>query len=467
MDPARVLISAVNSLEDAALLVLDLPGGTYRTLLPYRSGGVHTTADRLYVVRMDQDKTRLEQYDREGLVCMRRVRHCTDTHSLTRVGEEIAVCSTGTNEVIFLDDGGRELRRWSPDDSAEGDSWHINSLAVHDGRLFVTCFGRFPLYRGWQGRMEGSGLLLDVEANRAILQGFSGPHDPARIEGGWVLNDAARSRTLLVPDGGPAQVIAELPGFARGLAVLPDVYVIGFSSHRYGPRQDGGGGVLVVDRRSHQVIQSIRLPYLEVGHIVPAPSAEVLTAVQRDQDFGRPGLLSQQEPVAEADRAGSLVALGPLCPLQAGPGVFEVLLRVTNRGRAVWSSDNLLPLFVAFQVLGPEGEAVFPEGPRTRLPIPVMPGKSLTFPLSVDLNICRYLTAGAAVKITLIQERVAWWEQTQLWTPAIVDLPPSVPTDEEEPRNAWRQWDIWRQWQEPGRVTGNRPRTPRVVVRPK
>ena len=63
--------------------------------------------------------TRVEKYDRQGLVWMRRVPHCIDTHGLIVAGDQLALCSTGTNQVILLDGDGAEVRRWSPDESAE------------------------------------------------------------------------------------------------------------------------------------------------------------------------------------------------------------------------------------------------------------------------------------------------------------------------------------------------------------
>ena len=54
-----------------------------------------------------------------------------------------------------------------------------------------------------------------------------------------------------------------------------------------------------------------------------------------------------------------------------------------------------------------------------RLPLPVTPGRSLTFPIYLDLTICNHLPAAAAVRITLLQENVAWWEaSTPRWSPA-------------------------------------------------
>ena len=49
------------------------------------------------------------------------------------------------------------------------------------------------------------------------------------------MNESQQKRTVLIPDAGTAQVIAEVDGFPRGLAVLPEHYVLGVSR----PRQPG------------------------------------------------------------------------------------------------------------------------------------------------------------------------------------------------------------------------------------
>ena len=47
MELGKVLVSATRQQGDGALVLLDLDDGTCSTLLPYRCGGVHATADQL------------------------------------------------------------------------------------------------------------------------------------------------------------------------------------------------------------------------------------------------------------------------------------------------------------------------------------------------------------------------------------------------------------------------------------
>jgi hypothetical protein len=405
--------------------------------------------ETLYVAAIDTDLnvTRVEQHDREGLRWMRRVPRCIDTHAVIMAGDRLAVCSTGTNEIILLDLDGVELKRWSPDPSAEQDSWHVNSLAYHDGRLLGTCFRRHPRFRGLSETTRETGLLLDLETGRPVLAGLSMPHDPCRIDGGWVVNDSANCRTLLFPDsGGKPTVVAELPDFSRGLAILAEVYVIGFSIHRSARDSSGCAGVSVVDRSTLKVVKSIRIPFREIGHVVPAPAPDVLAAIVPDNDTARSCLVPRNEIVPEADRSGSLAPLIPFTPSQSDPDIFEFHLVVTNRGNTVWSSfKNDSPVCISYDILDDHGNVVWqesgaPSAPlwpskvlryplmldmtaRSPLPLPILPGKSLTVHMAIDLFMCQYLLKPAAVRFTLIQEGVASWNKTELWQPAVIELP--------------------------------------------
>src|SRR5690348_10512272 len=97
-----LLVTAFRPHESGAVLLVDFVRDTYEVLLPYY-GPIHASSDRLVVARVQGEKTRLELYDRNGLSWLRRLRDCVDTHSVVTAGTEIAVCSTGTNEILFLD----------------------------------------------------------------------------------------------------------------------------------------------------------------------------------------------------------------------------------------------------------------------------------------------------------------------------------------------------------------------------
>jgi len=420
MPHPRLLVTTLHSdLSEAALVLLDLHDDTYR-IVRSGYGPIHATSDAFWIVHSHQHRAVLEKYDRHGLAWARRLTDCLDVHGMAEVGDRLAVCSTGTNEVIWLDADGIERGRWSPQPAHEPDSWHINSLVAHGGRLYASCFGRFSTFRGWSGKVAGMGLLLDAADGRAMLEGLSAPHDPRRIDGAWIVNDSATARTLLVPDGGTPQTIATGPGFPRGLAVLDDVYAIGFSSPRSSSGGQGTAAVLVVDRGSHRVLKTINLPWPEIGHIYPAPDARVLDAIRRPTHRSMPASPCA-EIVDDTNRAGALAVIG--LPRLVEGSIYEVTVRLTNRGRLPWISATETPIQLSYQLLDLRGDVVFPEGARIPLPLPLLPGRSLTFNIPIDLGICRHLPMAASLRLTLVQETIAWWLPTERWKPAVVPLP--------------------------------------------
>jgi hypothetical protein len=426
MGLGRFLVTASGNDGGGVILLVDFDEGTYQPLLPY-AGGICASSEYLWVARLDGERTRVEKYDRGGLVWMRRVRDCVDMHSLALLGQRLALCSTGTNEVIFLDDRGAEVDRWTPDAGSEGDSWHINSLVEHGGRLFVTCFGRFDGFRGWAGRLEGSGLLLEVGTGRTVLSGFSAPHDPRPVEGGWLVNDAARSRAVFAPDsGGPLEVLHETPGFARGLAVTADHLIIGSSAHRHSLRPTGRGSVTVVDRQSRRTIKTVALPYEEVGHIIPAPPDELIAAVRRDASAAAQGLARWAGPIPESSRAGRVEAVGEFRRMPDVPGTFELPVRLTNGGDRSWSSRDAPAVHVSYHLLDRNGDRLLVDGNRTPLPIPLQPERSLTFNLRVTFPAVE--SSGLQLLVTVVQESVAWWTATDRWLPLLLSAPGSDST---------------------------------------
>ena len=73
-----------------------------------------------------------------------------DPHDLAWDGELLVAVSTLGNAVLWIDSKGVVVRRWSP--PGTGDCWHLNGVAVHEGRVLVTAFGRFARHREWAMR---------------------------------------------------------------------------------------------------------------------------------------------------------------------------------------------------------------------------------------------------------------------------------------------------------------------------
>jgi len=391
---------------------VNLNNDTYQPLLPY-AGSIATTAEHLFVARQEGDRTRLEKYDRAGLVWMRRVPDCFDTHSLALVGEQIAVCSTGTNQVILLDASGAEERRWTPEGVSEPDAWHLNSLTSHEGRLFATCFGRFDHFRDWATRMDGSGLLIEVESGRVLVEGLSGPHDPRRVEDGWLVNDSKRARTVLYTDAGRARTIIELTGFfARpGGAAAALRRRLQQSAPPSPPAEmclpGGGRATRPAPGEEHQRAVSGDRPHLR------SPAPEVWRRSSANRPATTTACCRSARSLRRPTGAGAIDALSELRPPPIVPVSLMSWCASTNAGHATWASSNEVPIHLAYQVLSETGDVIFPEGLRTRLPLPLLPGQSVTLDVAIDLSMCAHLAGPAAVCLTLVQESIAWWSASR------------------------------------------------------
>jgi len=157
--------------------------------------------------------------------------------------------------------------RWRPPfitALAAEDRCHLNGLAIVEGRpQYVTALGESDGAGGWRANKAHGGCLMDVPSGSVLVRGLSMPHSPRWHEGRlWVL-ESGTGRLLLVDlSSGRGQAVAELPGFARGLALAGPYAFIGLSKIRptsvmdsvpLAQRRDLKCGVAVVDLRTGQM----------------------------------------------------------------------------------------------------------------------------------------------------------------------------------------------------------------------
>jgi len=145
------------------------------------------------------------------------------------------------------------------------DRCHLNGLAVVEGRpRFVTALGTTDTPGGWRADKPRGGCLMDVPTGTVIAGGLSMPHSPRWHDGRlWVL-ESGTGRLLTVARGGQCERVADVPGFARGMAVSGPYAFVGLSKIRETSAMDGVPlaerrgqlkcGVAVVDLRGGGVI---------------------------------------------------------------------------------------------------------------------------------------------------------------------------------------------------------------------
>ncbi|HCX67452.1 TIGR03032 family protein [Parvibaculum sp.] len=157
---------------------------------------------------------------------------------------------------------------------APEDRCHLNGLAMADGEArYVTAVCRSDVITGWRDRRASGGLVMDVRRDRMVSEDLSMPHSPRLHEGTlWVLNSGRGELCRVDEKTGKREVVAFLPGFARGLAFHGPYAIVGLSLPRDGSfsgleldeelaRRDAEPwcGVQIVDTRNGNIVEWIRM----------------------------------------------------------------------------------------------------------------------------------------------------------------------------------------------------------------
>jgi uncharacterized protein (TIGR03032 family) len=173
-------------------------------------------------------------------------------HELAWVGDDLWVVNTRFSCLCTLDPDYSFVPRWRPpfiSALAAEDRCHLNGLALVDGRpRFVTALGATDTPGGWRADKSRGGCLMDVPGSEVLVRGLSMPHSPRWHDGRLWLLESGTGRLLSV---GLAtrrgHVVAELPGFARGLALIGPYAFVGLSKIRETSAMDG---VPLAERRT-------------------------------------------------------------------------------------------------------------------------------------------------------------------------------------------------------------------------
>jgi len=158
-------------------------------------------------------------------------------HEMAWCGDELWIVNTLFSCLVTLDDEFSFVPRWRPSfisELAAGDRCHLNGLAVEAGRpKYVTAMAESDQAAGWRETKATSGCLIDVASREVVARGLAMPHSP-RVRGGrvWVLNSGHGTLEVVDPQNGRRDVVAPMPGYARGLAFAGDYAFVGLSRIR-------------------------------------------------------------------------------------------------------------------------------------------------------------------------------------------------------------------------------------------
>jgi uncharacterized protein (TIGR03032 family) len=190
-------------------------------------------------------------------------------HELAWAGAELWAVNTRFSCLCTLHPDYSFVPRWRPPfitALAAEDRCHLNGLALRDGKpRYVTALGATDTRDGWRADKPRGGCLMDVTSGAIISRGLSMRHSPRWHDGRlWLLESGTGQLVQVNPATGRRELVAELPGFARGLAFAGRHAFIGLSKIRKTSAMDGVPlaerreqlkcGVAAVDLRSGRVI---------------------------------------------------------------------------------------------------------------------------------------------------------------------------------------------------------------------
>jgi uncharacterized protein (TIGR03032 family) len=197
---------------------------------------------------------RVEPAGRHDACFLPRAAHVTGdiaVHELAWAGEDLWVVNTRFSCLCTLHPDYSFVPRWRPPfvtAFTADDRCHLNGLAVVAGRpRYVTALGETDTANGWRADKPRGGCVMEVSSGEVISRGLSMPHSPRWNDGRlWLLESGTGQLVLVDPATGRRQRVAEVPGFARGLALAGPYAFVGLSKIRQTSALDG---VPLADRR--------------------------------------------------------------------------------------------------------------------------------------------------------------------------------------------------------------------------
>ena len=160
-----------------------------------------------------------------------------DTHDLAWGKDGLWAINTLLSSMALVDDDSGFESRWRPpfvSDIVPEDRCHLNSMAMVDGQPeYATAFGEVDTFEGWRETKVSGGIVMDVPSGEIVLEGLPMPHSPRVYDGKlYLLLSGTGELVCAEPEAGRYEVVAQLPGFVRGMARCGDYLFVGLSKLR-------------------------------------------------------------------------------------------------------------------------------------------------------------------------------------------------------------------------------------------
>lgn len=370
-------------------------------------------------------------YDAHGMTRMERVDGLWDLHDLAfdpSDPEALLVVSTGTNSVCRLRTGRPPETIMRP--GALGDGGHRNCLARQSGLTYVTAFSTTVNHRKWLGAADiDSGVLLEVETGRVVIEGLCRPHSPLRTvdDDGWIIANSGRGELIWESDDGDRSILT-VGDWPQDVIRCGQHLLVGVSAVRKNddlhraPVRRALASVVVIDEATRTIVADCPLPVGTLYDLVVVPESMVDglrigtgTNGLRLLDRSLSGVMSEPVTSIEAngpeDHVGEVVVTAAPSMVVLGDD-FTVSVRAVYRGTRRGKTFGDRPILLGLRWRGSEVEA------RHVFQSVLIPDRVIEFDVVVG---CPATTGRHTLEIGFLQELVAWFGTTAVVHVDVVD----------------------------------------------
>lgn len=198
--------------------------------------GLIKTKDNYFLALQSKSPYILSLDSNFNVIACKALELVKQPHSLAFHEGYLYVISTGTNSIVRLPYDvrfGKEELHFRLEE-ADTDQIHLNSLAVFDNQLIVSCFG---LKKG--NNFIRSGYVKNVSYNKILLEGIREPHSLVKHNRDLYVLESANGCLYQITPGKKCQLVKQFSGYARGLAFEGNEVFIVRNAYRKLSRQLG------------------------------------------------------------------------------------------------------------------------------------------------------------------------------------------------------------------------------------
>lgn len=190
-----------------------------------------------------------------------------DLHDLFVSDDHIYAAVTEDNKVVCFDINLQFVSAWGLE--GEKDAAHLNSVAVYQGRLLASVFGRFQHHREYKNGTLGRGEVVDIQTGETFISGLSQPHSLTTV-GDLLYLCSSEDKEVRVYHGNDLLRQIPVPGYARGLAIGTKYIYVGISLSRNAPageKGSAGASIAVLEKETMSLVDLLQLQANEIYDI--------------------------------------------------------------------------------------------------------------------------------------------------------------------------------------------------------